>query len=83
MTEENREERRDEALEARNLAAGSDAESAEKMIPGIEQKIAETKEAMPKRGKAGKVFIVILAVLVVLGIVRAVQMQMTEETAEE
>ena len=30
MTEENREERRDDALEARNLAAGSDSESAEK-----------------------------------------------------
>lgn len=83
MTEENREERRDDALEARNLAAGSDSESAEKMIPGIEQKIAETKEAMPKRGKVGKVFIVILAVLVVLGIVRAVQIQMTDETSEE
>ena len=83
MTEEQKEENNNDALEVRNLAAESDAESAEEMIPEIEEKITEAKESVPKRGKAGKVFLIILALLVIFGIVRAVQIQMTDETAEE
>ena len=50
MTEEQKEENNNDALEVRNLAAESDAESAEEMIPEIEEKITEAKESVPKRG---------------------------------
>lgn len=43
MTEEQKEENNNDALEVRNLAAESDAESAEEMIPEIEEKSRKRK----------------------------------------
>ena len=78
MTEENK----NEALEVRNLAADADAQTAEDMIPEIQQKISQTKKEMPKKSKAGKILILLLAAFVIFSIVRIVQLQM-EDTAEE
>ena len=91
MTEENREDSKkdnkdkNEALEARNLAAEADREAAEEMIPEIQQNISETKASMPKRGKAGKILIFLLAIFIVISVVRIVQLQMEDngEEAEE
>ena len=75
MTEENK----NEALEVRNLAADADAQTAEDMIPEIQQKISQTKKEMPKKSKAGKILILLLAAFVIFSIVRIVQLQMERQ----
>ena len=79
MTEENK----NEALKVRDAAADADAQTAENMIPEIQQKISQTKTEMPKKSKAGKILILLLAAFVVFSVVRIVQLQMEETTEEE
>lgn len=65
------------------ILMSEDTQAADR-IGELEQKIADAKAAVPKRGIGSKIFIIIIALLVVLGIVRAIMLQFeNDEEAEE
>lgn len=80
-----RPERMDAALETRDAASAADLESAEAMIPGLEESVAEAEADVPRwRWTKGKIILtVILALLVALIAFRvALQLLSGDEDAD-